>query len=193
MKPNNKEMKGLKNKVLIGIGRNVVNLQRMETVLKSLVFMANSSFRADDMANAVKKRKKAISKMSMGRLVDDFVRSVHPEKRKNDKQTRENVERTFDFSVTFDDALFVKELERALRKVVKERNELIHKKLVGFDPNSSESCRNFAEDLEDQRQRIKPQLEALLGIASALKSGFEQVVTQIDATHSGSETTTPKS
>jgi hypothetical protein len=192
MKPNNKEMKRLKKKVLIGLGRNVVNLQRMETVLKSLVFMANSSFRADDMANAVKKRKKAISKMSMGRLVDDFVRSVHPGKRKSDQQTRDSAERTFDISVRFDDAAFVKELERALRKVVKERNELIHKKLAGFNPGSSESCRCFAEDLEEQRQRIKPRFEALVAIFSAVKSGFAQVMTQIDATQSDRETTSSK-
>jgi hypothetical protein len=189
---NSNELKALQDKVLLEIGRNVFNLQKMEAMLKSLVLLANSSFPAGDAANAIKKRQKAVSKMPMGRLVDDFVRSVHPGKRKSDQQTRDSAERTFDISVRFDDAAFVKELERALRKVVKERNELIHKKLAGFNPGSSESCRCFAEDLEEQRQRIKPRFEALVAIFSAVKSGFAQVMTQIDATQSDRETTSSK-
>jgi hypothetical protein len=178
---NSKKLKELQDKVLIGIGRNVVNHQKMEVMLKSLVVLVDCSIPTGDAANAMKKRQKAVSKIPMGRLVDDFVRSVRPKNENDDAQTTESAERTFDFSVRLCDGEFLKELAASLRMVVKERNTPIHKKLIGFNSKSPESCRNLARELEHQHQRIQPQSEALAAISSAVRDGFEELMGYIDS------------
>ena len=152
VKPTKQEIEELQEKVLIGIGRNILNLQKMEGMLKSLVVVVNSNFPTDNAESAVRKRRKAVSRMPMGRLVNDFVRSVHPNSSDNAKREEAIVQESVEFLFTFEDGAFVKELRASLRMVVKERNQLIHKKLLAFNPGSPESCRDLARDLEDQRQ-----------------------------------------
>lgn len=181
MKPDKHDIEKLQEIVLIGIGRNVLNLQKMEGMLKSLVYMVNLNIPADNAKTAARMRHKVVSKMPLGRLVDDFVRSVHPNSRDNATRTVDSTMGSFGLSFTFDDAEFVQELKASMRRVVKERNQLIHKKLAGFDPKSPESCRDLAKDLEKQRQRIKPQFEALVAILSAARKGFNELADNIDS------------
>ena len=71
-------------------------------------------------------------------------------------------------SFTIDDKDYTKQLDQALREIVRERNELIHKRLIRLDPRSMESCQELIGELEDQRARIKPQFEALSAIYLSL-------------------------
>ena len=71
-------------------------------------------------------------------------------------------------SFTIDDKDYTKQLDQALREIVRERNELIHKRLIRLDSRSMESCQELIGELEEQRARIKPQFEALSAICSSL-------------------------
>ena len=167
------------DEVFRGIGRNVLNLQKMEGMLKALVVLVNTRIPRADSVSAIQARRKTVSKMSMGRLVDDFVRSVYPGPSDAAAEGKTDDETMFEYSVKFDDASFVKELEGSLRIIVEERNDLIHKKLMSFAPNSLESCQEFAKDLEEQRQRIKPQYEALRSIGSDLHEHRKEILDYI--------------
>ena len=173
VKPDKQEIEELQEKILKAIGRNVLILQKMEGMLKSLVVVANSKFPTGNLESAVRKRQMAVSKMPMGRLVNHFVRSVHPNGGENARREETSAKGSFEFSFTFEDGAVVEELEASLRMVVEERNQLIHTKLIDFDPKSLESCRDLAGDLEDQRQRIKPQFEALAAICATVRDGYK--------------------
>ena len=56
-----------------------------------------------------------------------------------------------------------------MRKVVRDRNALIHKMLSSWDPHSIESCRALCDELDAQRERIRPAYEHLESIARAIR------------------------
>lgn len=160
------ELDELQKLVLVGIGRNVLNLQKMEGVLKSLVLMVNIEAPLEGSEAAVRKRKQLVARMPLGHLVEEFARLVRPNVTKSEQKLPTVA--SWITSFRFDDDSYVHELRSTLRDVVKERNNLIHKQLLAFDPNSSESCRIFASELEDQRQRIQPKFEELAAIWTAV-------------------------
>jgi hypothetical protein len=175
------DLDSLQKEVLVGIGRNVLNLQKMEGMLKSLVLMVSykAPLELDNAEAAVRKRRKMVSKLPMGRLVEDLTRFVRPNR--DDSESQSPTVATIEFSFRFEDADYVKGLRSTLRKVVKERNDLIHKKLIAFDPKSPESCRILAKELEEQRQRIRPKFEELAAIWTAVSEQIKEVKEYYDS------------
>jgi hypothetical protein len=165
----------LQKEVLMGIGRNVLNLQKMEGMLKALVLMASSKVPLDGMADAISKRREAVFRMPMGSLIELFVQSVHPIRNADSAQTTDFEGAGIEHSFRFEDAAFVDELKASLRTIVKERNQLIHRKLIEFDPKSSKSCRSLAKELEEQRERIKPQFERLANILTMVRDQMREL------------------
>jgi predicted nuclease with TOPRIM domain len=76
---------------------------------------------------------------------------------------------------SFESEDFTRELNQALREIVRERNDLIHKRLISFDPHSVENCRDLIRELDEQRARIKPQFEAVSAICLNLRDFFKQL------------------
>ena len=173
------DLESIRDEVLRAIGRNVFNLQRVESILKRLVFVGNSSISMDNPEQALRKRKKDIFGKTMGPLIDDFVQSIHPESTDDIENSDDGKNAKIEFSFTVEDPLFVKELEDSLGKIRKERNDLIHEKFTSFDPNSLESCRNVSKELEEQRQRIKAQYEVLFSIWTAVLEGQEELLEHV--------------
>lgn len=75
-----------RNEVLRKIGRNVLNLQKMEGMLKLLNTHANISGNAEDLESIQRQQKQSVSRHSMGRLVQAVVQSVYA------NQTDSNIE-----------------------------------------------------------------------------------------------------
>jgi hypothetical protein len=172
------DLDSLQKDVLIGIGRNVLNLQKMEGMLKYLVLSVQSTVpveNAEKVIENIEKRKKTISNRSLGLLAGDFVRSLRSGHSGTEEQPAQIEVATVSTSITFEDGNFVDELEASLRSIVEERNELIHNKLAAFDPKSPESCRNLAKELEEQRQRIKPKFKELAAICTAVSEQIKEL------------------
>jgi len=159
----------VRNEVLRKIGRNVVNFQKMEAMLKFLNTQQAMSGAFSDISKLVARAKKATSKQPMGQLADAFIRSAYSAKQdvvRPDDPTAVSV--TFSLRIEADPALAA-ERKRALRSVVKERNKLVHKWLASFDPNSLESCEALGADLDEQHKRIWPEFETLKAIVLVVR------------------------
>lgn len=103
------------------IGRNVVNLQKMESMLRWFAMLAHGA--VDEGTRSERLSKKFVQRLSMGRFVDAFERSMADGSaavatRRSDSGT---VSFTFQLEPGFD-----AERREALRGVVAERNRLIH-------------------------------------------------------------------
>lgn len=175
------DLKEMQDEVLRGIGRNVLNLQKMEGILKRLVVLVNLSVPVNNIEKTVRKREKEVSRKTLGPLIDEFVRSIHPDLANERQQNDSDDAMAMELSIWFEDPSFVEELKESLKKISKERNDLIHKKLLAFKPKSIESCRTLAGELEDQRQRIKPQFETLASIWIGLRKHLTDVMDELDS------------
>jgi hypothetical protein len=56
----------------------------------------------------------------------------------------------------------------ALNTLAKERNELVHQKLVNVDFESDESCQSLVESLDNQNARILEQLNFLAPVSLSI-------------------------
>ena len=117
--------------------------------------------------------------MPMGRLAENFARFVHPNRVENEQPPPTIA--TLEYSIRFEDAAFVDELKTSLRMIVKERNDLIHKKLIEFDSDSAENCRKLAKELEDQHQRIKSRFKELAAIWTAASEQIKELKEYCDS------------
>lgn len=159
----------LRDEVLRKIGRNVVNFQKMEAMLKLLNTQQAISGSISDLSRIAAKAKKATSKQPMGRLADAFIRSVYsPEQSVSEHGSVEEVSVTFSLRIEADPAL-VAERRRALRSVVRERNKLVHQWLASFDQNSLESCKALGADLDEQHAKVWPEFDTLRTIVMAVR------------------------
>lgn len=76
------------------------------------------------------------------------------------------------------------EWRKVMREVVRERNQLLHRRLAQWNPDSVESCRELCAELDAQRERMREPhehlrslvrgiLEARSEAAQALRTQFE--------------------
>jgi hypothetical protein len=170
-----------RNEVLRKIGRNLVNFQRMEAMLKLLHAQQIISGAISDLPKIAATAKKVASKLPMGRLAEEFARSAYSSGETGVDHASDVASATFSFRIEADPA-FAVERKKALRAVVRERNKLVHQRLASFDPNSLESCETLGIALDEQDERVRPEFEVLSAIVLALRECAHEVVECLDST-----------
>ena len=123
----------------------------------------------EDLEKFLIRRRNEINRLSMGRLVGGLSKTL----RSDDAGHRETIdsENGAGFEVVFnlEDKDFTDELIHALRRIVSERNDLIHNRLISLNYRSAEDCQILIGELDEQRARLNPQYEALSAIVLSLR------------------------
>jgi hypothetical protein len=189
------ELEVARDEVLRKIGRNILNLQRMEAMLKALVAWSGLNGAPSEMLAQKRKLDKSIEKTPMGRLVDQLFSNVYtdepidqPPEEPTDQQPEVPSEgwMSINFKVEADKE-FINNFKKTISNVVAERNKLIHQLLATFDYNSIDSCRKLNAILDDQNLRIKPKYENLQSLVRALNESKAELVDYLDTEISKNE------
>ena len=143
------------------IGRNVVEFQKMEVMLKillsSIEFNTESSQTKIQTANT----HELVSKKTLGTVSKDLLEKIFSEPLKPFQSPNEGKHRlSWQFRLG-GSSEFVSEIRESFDEIVKERNELIHHRLVDFKPTSDESCEKLISYLDSQYGRLEPLLNFL--------------------------------
>jgi hypothetical protein len=167
----------LRNEALRKIGRNILNLQRMERYLKLLVVRINLSGYLPELEKVYQKRLKDVERLPMGVLVDKLTDGLYstadPNADSPDDLKGVWVSSTFRIEGGAEQK---KAAKKALTLVVKERNKLVHKMLGEFDSASVESCRELIDLLDQQHERIIPHFDGILGLLRSLDESRMKLV-----------------
>jgi hypothetical protein len=154
----------LRDEALRKVGRNIVNLQKMERALKLLIVLSDLKGPISELKGVYKKRLADVEKLTMGRLADKAVDILYSAA-DTDAEAPDDVEGAwvaFGFRIE-GGAEGKKATRKALSFVVQERNRLVHKMLSEFDSASVESCRALIDLLDRQHERITPHFELVMG------------------------------
>jgi hypothetical protein len=156
------ELEKLQNEVLRKIGRNVMLFQQMEHWLKFLSIYGSHSGYVNELETILKDRAADINKKMMGQVAGQFLENTFSASEKNADEPEELKEArlSFRFRVEGDDQLY-EERKNALNAIVAERNDLIHHLLPKWNMNSLESGKDIEQYLDEQREKILPELENL--------------------------------
>jgi len=178
------ERSELRDQALQKIGRNVLNFQRIEKALKSLIIASNIRGHASDLAKIQRNRFERVDKSSMGLLVGEFLNLVYANDLPNAEPPRSDdssSEIWISFSLRVQrDEQYIREQREAWSRVVEERNALIHQRLWAFDPNSDESCRSLISSLDEQNERLGAQYELVMQMLGRVQSLQQEILANLE-------------
>lgn len=154
------------------IGRNVVNLQRFEMMLKLIIVRSNISGYASELAKIHQDKTRVTSHKTLGLLVKEFLNTVYStDDPFNDgpDNALNQIWMSHGFRIQLKPhAIGKKELE--LREVVEERNSLIHLWLAEVDFQSLDECKELISRLDAQNDRLMPHFDSLMQQLGDLQS-----------------------
>ena len=134
------------------IGGNVFNFQKIEHLLKVLIANAQTSGWAHNFQENQIARRDKIAQKTMGTLAGEFFSSTVKCSDDDEKHNRVVKEPTFSTSLNLENE-FHEEKRREIEMLVNERNELIHQRLIDFNPTSIQDCQDLIAYLDSQRER----------------------------------------
>jgi hypothetical protein len=160
------------------IGRNVVNFQKMEAMLKFILTIANFSVPASKIQTHLETQAKHLRAKPMGHLVDRAAEALHAKAQSAPPDINE-IWFSHSFSLSEGHSQ-LSDWRREMRRVVRERNALIHRMLALWNPNSVDSCRNLCEELDAQRERMLPAYKHLESVVKAIRESHEELARNVD-------------
>jgi len=159
----NSELQQAYDEVLRKIGRNLLMFQHAEQLLKGLMALGSITVSSDKPPAQFEELAVAFRKMTMGQLANLFVEKHCVEKEDPFPPLPEDsvvcqvaVHYTLGTGGSDFDAR-----KDAFAAMVAERNELVHHLFQKVDRNSLESCRQIAIDLDQQREKVLPEIRRL--------------------------------
>ncbi|EGR2549186.1 hypothetical protein DX888_00855 [Vibrio alginolyticus] len=144
------------------IGRNMLNFQRLEHLLK--VTLSNQSFSGgfSGLHSAICKKQDTIKTQTLGQLVGQYIEESITTDELSEIELKDSDEPQFSFrfgtQLTPDDYA---EKRKLLLELVNERNQLIHHFLPRLDPSSGESLEELSSELDKQNQRVTTEIRFL--------------------------------
>jgi hypothetical protein len=172
--PVTRSIEELRDLTLQKIGRNVVNFQKMEAMLKFLLTFSDLHSPIDGIESQIAQRIALFEKTPMGRLVEKGADALYPEANTPIQPPTSEGAVSVSFSLEGGKAA-ARMWKSAMRAMVEERNRLIHQMLAGFDPRSTESCDRLCTELDAQRESILHSYAHLESLVSAIKASFSEL------------------
>ena len=172
----------MRDEVFRKIGRNLLNFQKIEQLLKLLIANGRVSGHMSETKEILERQAAAVHKQTMGNLVGKFVDNTllgHEESSQTPFEPKEPY-----FSLSFNvnaDADFYESKKQALKSLVEDRNDLIHHLLPRFNPESIESCSETEQYLDQQREKLIPEYDYLKSLLVGLKESIDQYTDFLDS------------
>ncbi len=168
------EIEAARNATLQKIGRNVVNLGKMEGMLKYLVTFSKLSATSSDFAAYLKRRTTKVSRMTMGALVEEASKGLFaPSATPGETPDMFEIEVSHSFSMEGTDEQFAA-WRTEMKFIVEQRNTLMHETLAKFNPDAIESCKEISAQLDEQRERMLPLYQWLQAMVMAHREALKE-------------------
>ncbi len=149
------------------VGRNLANFQTLEHILKELIPTLQVRGTVDEIARNLKSSRKEVKKSGLGDLSEVFHSSVFKAP-VDEKPPDEVTEPVFSFTMSIDAPPdWVKATKAKWRKLVTQRNKLVHSQLMEYDFSVSEDCARLCEILDAQNLEICAMLDELARLRSS--------------------------
>ena len=157
-----------RDEALRRIGRNVVNFQKIEMLLKLLVICGSAEGTVESFEWKQTKASESIRKKSLGQLTDALHKDIYAPALDLDYEPADPTKISMAFRLKLEvDAETANAQKAELKALVAERNRLIHHELGSVDFESDEACRGLIAKLDEQDVRIQKQMGQLRAIWEA--------------------------
>lgn len=163
------------DKALRKIGRNLVNLSKLEGMLK--LFMSRINFQSpiSQLAVTLEQQKKKYQSMTLGQISKEYFKTFNfnPDEIHQKSKDVKGTWISFSFDTKTDE---VREIKAAFDHLVFERNRLVHGMLIEFSPDSQESCNELITELDKQNEIIQVEYKQIQDKLYLLHEGIKQFI-----------------
>ena len=172
-----KELSEVKDDLFRKVGRNLINYQIIEQLLKQLILSSRISAPISQLEEIQKQKSEEVKVQTMGVLAGQFIENIYQKPKQSFNENVEIKETHLSTSIYFDVSDDVIESRKAdLKRVTEERNNLAHHLLPRLDLNSIESCLAMSRELDEQRERQTKEVENLRSLANQMGNTFKEHV-----------------
>ena len=170
-------MSDLKEKVLRNIGRNVVNLQKIEGMLKLLLSSSNFQCPINKISETLEARKKQFERKTLGQLMKEYLKSHNTSKEHIHEYPEDKKENwiSFSFDIKKEEGR-LPDYKETYALLVSERNRLIHHMLMNFDENDVNSCQDLIVELDKQDEMIQREYKNLQSLLKTFDEARKQLI-----------------
>jgi len=170
------ELENAKNEVLRKIGRNMLLFQQVEHMLKFLIANGKVAGNFSEVKGNQEQQAATIHKQTMGQLVGQFLDNTFSECEESTEEPIELKEAYVSFTFRVEsDAVYYETKKQALASILSDRNELVHHLLPRFNPHSIESCLETDQHLDQQREKLLPEIGMLRSMIDTLQEGKKKL------------------
>ncbi len=159
--PTSPELTSARNLAYQGAGRNLLQFQRLELVLKFLLGLHQGSYTIETMVDEMKRSHEAQDRKTLGLLAGHLFEKVILKQDSDDVVPADDEDSgkfSHRFGITTSEEVH-KEWQCRLKALVDERNELVHLSLLAWDLDRIEGCQAIVAELDEQLGRILTELE----------------------------------
>lgn len=166
-------MSELSNKALQKIGRNVVNLSKIEGMLKLFLSRVNFQCPINELKETLEAKKKKYETMTLGQVSQHYFKTYNFDTDPLHEYPEDRNEAWISFSYDTETAS-IENQQKDFDFLVEQRNKLIHEWLIEFNPESDDTCRSLIKSLDEQNEQIKIQYKHLQEKLFILHEGIKQ-------------------
>lgn len=150
------------------IGRNVINFQKLEALLKASIASNHVWAPLNAIQPMLERKQKMISAKTLGELTGRHIESFYsPESQCPSRPESFSGDIGISFRIPLDSAALAAR-KAALADLVARRNRLIHQLLPAYDDSSPENCRRLLADLDSQHELLATEIETARQIYSTM-------------------------
>lgn len=158
-----------KDRVFRAIGRNLVNLQRLEKILKWLSELRPVTGKLPEIQKQLEHRRQITQRATLGAVISRWLETAEGREPELPTPTTDlDIRCGYWLKLNIPQHV-LEEHAKELDQLRSERNWFVHRGLAEIDYSSSEECENLLARLDDQHRRIGKQIDFLLPIANRLR------------------------
>lgn len=173
--PTSPELTAARDLVYQGVGRNVLQFQRLELLLKHLLGCHQGIYHAETLEGDMMERLKAQDKKTLGMLAGEWFGQMAPSTTLEELDIGDEIGRRghrFNINLTEADQ---QRWQAQLKALVQERNHLVHTSLLDWDLDTLEGCQAIVSQLDAQRERIGIEWENVKKCHEVFLQGLEHI------------------
>lgn len=164
-----------RDRVFWSVGRNLANFQSLEHSLKRLIPLMRFEGEVETLPALLARRGRALRKATLGRLLDEYRMVYGPddvEVSSSEDAPVHGMRIGVSMAGTRD---LVERERREMRALLRERNRLVHTRLVACRLDDEMACESLANELDEQNRRIVGILQRLGTHWRAIELAFQAI------------------
>lgn len=170
-----RKLSAIKDELFRKVGRNLINYQTIEQLLKQLILSSRISGPISQLEEIRKQKSEEVKVQTMGTLAGQFIENTYQAPKASSNEQAEIKETHLSTSIYFDVSDDVLESRRAdLKKIIDTRNNLVHHLLPRLDLNSIESCLAISRELDEQREEQSKEIDILISLIKQMGNTIKE-------------------